>query len=124
MKNSVKGFTLIEVLIAMAVFSIAGIAIVSATSNSARSLGFVEQKMIANWVASNQLTEIHLEQSWPPKNNKKGMVEIAGAEWFWVQKVVATTNNDMKAVTVEVRQNEDQELPLSSLMTYVSKEGS
>jgi general secretion pathway protein I len=116
-----QGFTLIEVMLAMAVFSIAGIAILGTADTNARNLGHLESKIIANWVASNQLVEVTLDSSWPPKNNKKGKVELAGQEWFWQQKVIKTTDKDMRAIVMEVRIEEKDESALNSLMTYVAK---
>jgi general secretion pathway protein I len=115
-----KGFTLIEVMLAMAIFAIAGIALLSAADNNFRNLSHLENKILANWIASNQLVEISLDQSWPPKNNKKGMVEMASREWFWAQKVLKTGDKNMRAVMIEVRLLEDDKLALASVMTYVS----
>lgn len=108
-------------MLAMAVFSIAGIALLGASSNNARNMGHLENKMFANWVASNQLVEASLVDTWPPKNNAKGEVELAGRAWFWQQKVMKTTNEDMRAIVMEVRLKQDDELAITSLTTYVSK---
>ncbi len=107
-------------MLAMAIFSIAGIALLSAADNNFRNLSHLENKILANWIASNQLVEISLDQSWPPKNNKKGMVEMASREWFWAQKVLKTGDKNMRAVVIEVRLLEDEKLALASVMTYVS----
>ncbi|MGV2872841.1 type II secretion system minor pseudopilin GspI [Colwellia sp. E150_009] len=115
------GFTLIEVMLALGVFSIAGVALLSAASNNARNIGHLEDKMFANWVASNQLVAVSLDTTWPPKNNAKGEVEMAGRTWFWTQKVIKTTDKDMRAVVMEVRLHKDDELAVSSFTTYVSK---
>jgi general secretion pathway protein I len=120
-KPNAFGFTLIEVMLAMAVFAIAGIALLSASSNNARNIGHLENKMFANWVASNQLVATNLAETWPPKNNLTGGVELAGKVWFWQQQVIKTTDNDMRAVVMEVRLNEGDELAVTSLTTYVSK---
>lgn len=118
---SIKGFTLIEVMLAMAIFSIAGVAIVGAADTNARNLGHLEQKALASWVASNELVNVTLDDKWPPKNNKKGKVELAGVEWFWQQKVIKTTDENMRAVVMEVRLDEKQTSALTSIMTYVAK---
>lgn len=115
------GFTLIEVMLALAVFSIAGIALLSTASNNARNMGYLETKMFANWVASNQAVAANLEIKWPPKNNEKGEEELAGRNWFWLKKVVETTDKNMRAIIIEVRENKDDELATASLTTYVSK---
>jgi general secretion pathway protein I len=115
------GFTLIEVMLAMAIFSIAGIALLSASDNNIRNLSHLENKILANWVASNQLVAVTLDPTWPPKNNKKGTVEVAGQEWFWLQKVIKTENKNMRSVVIEIRNKEDEKLAITSLVTFVSK---
>ena len=121
LKSKSSGFTLIEVMLALGVFSIAGVALLSAASNNARNIGHLEDKMFANWVASNQLVTASLDSTWPPKNNAKGEVEMAGRAWFWTQKVIKTTDTDMRAIVMEVRLRKDDELAVSSFTTYVSK---
>ena len=115
------GFTLIEVLLALSVFSLAGIALLSTADTHFTNLSILENQMYADWVAADQLVEVNLEQTWPPKNNKKGKVELAGREWHWLQKVIQTTDKEMRSVVIEVRLDSDDKLALTSLMTYVSK---
>ena len=115
------GFTLIEVMLAMAVFSIAGVALLSAATNNARNISYLEDKMFANWVASNQLVATHLVETWPPKNNVKGEVELGGRAWLWQQKVVKTTDKNMRQIVMEIRLKESDELAICSITTYVSK---
>ena len=121
MTQTAKGFTLLEVLLAMAVFAIAGVALLGAAGNNFNNLGHLEEKMVANWVASNQLVSSHLDKSWPPKDKKKGQVEMAERQWYWQQKVIKTTDKDMRAIIIEVRRAEDDKQLVTSLMTYVSK---
>ncbi|MCH2056647.1 MAG: type II secretion system minor pseudopilin GspI [Thalassotalea sp.] len=115
------GFTLIEVMLAVAIFAIAGVAILGTAQNNLESLGALEQKSVAGWVAANQLTAASLNQQWPPKNNVKGKVEMAGSTWFWQQKVVRTQDNDLRQVTIEVRKNEDDKQALTELVTFIAK---
>jgi len=119
-----KGFTLIEVMLAMAVFAIAAVALLGGADNNFRNLSHLETKVMAGWVASNQLVNTKLASNWPPKNKKKGKVELAGREWFWQQKVVKTTDNNMRSVVMEVRLDEKSEHPITSYTTYVSKDKS
>ena len=117
-----RGFTLIEVMLAMAVFAIAGVALLGVADNNYRHINHIEEQMFANWVASNQLVEVSLDKTWPPKNNRKGKVEMAGRTWFWQQKVSKTANKELRAVTMQVRLNEDDELVSASLMTYLAQD--
>jgi len=123
--NSSKqlGFTLIEVMLALAIFSIAGLALVSTANSNIRNTSHLEEKIQAGWIASNQMTQVLLERKWPLKNNAKGEVELASQIWYWRQRVIATTDNNMKAVVIEVRKEEGSDKPISSVMTYVAKDG-
>ncbi len=121
MNRSIFGFTLIEVMLAMAVFAIAGVALLGAADNNFRHISHLEEKMFANWVASNQLVAASLSDTWPPKNNQKGEVEMAGRKWFWQQKVIKTENKEMRAIVMEVRTSEDEELAVATLMTYLAQ---
>jgi general secretion pathway protein I len=116
------GFTLIEVMLAMAVFAIAGVALLGVADNNYRHISHIEEQMFANWVASNQLVEASLDKTWPPKNNRKGKVEMAGRTWYWQQKVIKTANKELRAVNMQVRLNEDDELVIASLMTYLAQD--
>jgi|TARA_B100000767_G_C19273542_1_gene332386 general secretion pathway protein I len=117
-----SGFTLIEVMLAMAVFAVAGVALLGVADNNYRHISLLEEKMLANWVASNQLVELSLVTTWPPKNNLKGNVDMAGRTWYWQQKVIKTDNNLLQQVIMEVRLNEDDELVSASLETYLSQD--
>jgi general secretion pathway protein I len=122
--NSMKlaGFTLIEVMLAMAVFAIAGVALLGVADNNYRHISHLEEQMFANWIASNQLVEVSLDKTWPPKNNRKGKVEMAGRTWYWQQKVSKTTNKELRSLVMEVRLNEGDELVSASLMTYLAQD--
>jgi general secretion pathway protein I len=117
-----RGFTLLEVMLAMAVFAIAGVALLGVADNNYRHISHIEEQMFANWVASNQLVEVSLDTTWPPKNNRKGKVEMAGRTWYWQQKVIKTANKELRAVNMQIRLNEDDELVSASLMTYLAQD--
>lgn len=118
----VKGFTLLEVMLSMAVFAIAGVALLSTANTNLINLNAFEEKIIASWVASNQLVETKLINNWPPENNDKGSVEISGQTWFWQQKAAKTADDDLRQLTVEVRIAEDDDNSIASLVTFVTRE--
>ena len=114
-----KGFTLLEVLLALTVFAFAGTAIMNTASTSLMGTANLEMKTIASWVASNQLVEANLDKSWPPKK-KTGTSEMFGIEWHWKIDVIATEDKNMRAISVEVRETENAKYPSASYITYVS----
>ncbi|NMP17006.1 type II secretion system minor pseudopilin GspI [Thalassotalea sp. Y01] len=117
--NKANGFTLIEVLLALTVFALAGTAVMNVAATSLNGTANLEVKSIATWVASNQLVEANLQQQWPPKK-KNGKEEMAGHEWHWQSIIQETEDKNMRAITIEVRESEDDKYPLASLVTYVS----
>lgn len=117
------GFTLLEIMVAMFIFAVAGAAIVKTTSEHINSVGKLEEITFATWVANNQLTRATLlsEKTWPPKNNERGSVEMLDRTWYWQQEVKATNDENLKALTVIVGLDPDYEGTISSVTTYVVK---
>ncbi|TLU65822.1 type II secretion system protein GspI [Thalassotalea litorea] len=116
-----RGFTLIEVMIAMAIFAIAGTAIIKVASSSLLGTARMETNTVAQWVATNQLVVVSLEKNWPPKKNQKGEVEMLDRQWHWQQIVEETEDETMRAVTIEVRLDPSDEYPVAQMMTYLSQ---
>lgn len=108
-------------MLAMAVFAIAGVALLAVADNNYRHISHLEEQMFANWVASNQLVELSLDKAWPPKNNRKGKVEMAGRTWYWQQNVIKTTNKELRAVNIQVGLTEGDKLVSANLMTYLAQ---
>ena len=92
----VRGFTLIEVMVALSVFSLAALAALQAASGHLTGLSALQDKTFAQYVASNRLAELSLEQKWPLEDKRSGQQEQADVTWYWQQQV-----------TVKVMKNED-----------------
>lgn len=118
-RKKVNGFTLVEMLLALAIFAYASASILNVVSQSASNIGLLQQMTFASWVAQNRLTELQVETTWPPKQNHKGEAEMAGLKWFWRQQVVETADPRMRAVTVSVYEFEDSKSSIYDLETYV-----
>lgn len=59
-----RGMTLLEVMVALAVFAIAGLAVMKTASEHLSGLNYLEQKTLATWVVENQLVQQKLEAKW------------------------------------------------------------
>lgn len=113
-----KGFTLIEVLVAMAIFALAGVAVLKSATEQINSLGYLEEKALASMVADNQLTLMMLQKS-PPRTEKKGKTEMAGRTWYWTIKPTATAANQLRAIDLLVSTSESRNNSIVSVRTYV-----
>ena len=116
-----RGFTLLEILIALAIFAYAASAIVKLVGQSANNINQVEKMTFASWVASNRLAELQAEANWPPKNNHKGEVKMAGNIWYWRQQVTKTEDDNLRSVNVQVSLDKAFKSNIYDLTTFVSE---
>lgn len=97
-----RGFTLIEVLIALAFLAIAMSAIIATVGSSIRNAAQLQDKTFANWVAMNELTTLRLTPAWPAVGTQKGNAEMVGQKWNWQAKVSTTQDPDLLRVDIDV----------------------
>lgn len=95
------GFTLLELLVALGVFSLAALALVNLTSESVRSQARVETRALGGIVADNLAVEASIGPV-PPLGRTDGSLGLAGREWRWTREVAGTDDPDIRRVTVEV----------------------
>ena len=118
---SCRGMTLLEVMVALAIFAVAGIAVMSSVSQQLVGLTALEEKTIATWVADNQLVEVKLRKNWPGLSWTNGKEEMGGQTWYWRWHGVETQDASFRALDVEVRNEEKAKDPRVTLRTYVSR---
>ncbi len=104
MKRRLQGFTLLEVLVALAILAIAMAAVIQAASDSARTQAILQERTIAGWIAENVIAEQQLENRWPDAGSRfSGETTMAGREWHWSVEVQATPEPDLRRLDVRVR---------------------
>ncbi|WBA17809.1 type II secretion system minor pseudopilin GspI [Salinivibrio kushneri] len=117
--NSQQGMTLLEVLVAVAIFAVAALSVMKATGQHTRSLSRLEQKTLAAMVADNQLAEVVLSAKVPDKATQ-GTTEMAGQQWQWQLAPVATETGQLRAVDMSVAAVAETDNPLVTVRTYVA----
>ncbi len=85
-----KGFTLIEVMVAFAIFATAAIGIYSSISVSTLSASRIEAKTLAHWVAQNRWVEIQSDLQNVRLGRQTDTVTLAKQEW-WVETLIETS---------------------------------
>jgi general secretion pathway protein I len=98
-----SGFTLIEVLVALAIVAIGMAAVLGTLTSSASTVVYMRDKTLANWVAHNHIAEVRLQPQMPQLGNTEGDVDFAGQKWHWRQETVATAVQGMVRMDVHVR---------------------
>jgi len=98
-----RGFTLIEVLVAMAILGLGLGAITLTFGQYARSAGILQNRVLGTWVAHNRLTEIEIAPVWPDEGDSNGEVEMAGLTWRWDVVVGETSDEHLRRINIQVR---------------------
>lgn len=117
----VAGFTLIEVLVALAVVAVALIALVRAASVQVGSFDALRERTLAGWVASNVLTEMRLTTSLPATGRSDGRVRFASRDWRWVRDVKGTPDPGIRRVDIHVFLGNAHD-PSASLIGFAAQE--
>lgn len=98
----IGGFTLLEVLVALAIFALVAASVLTATARSLQIAARLEDKTLAMWIADNRLSEMQLAREPVADGREQGEVAFAGRRWQWQSEVEATSEADMRRVTLWV----------------------
>ena len=112
-------FTLVEVLVALAIISIALLAALRVAGGGTSSVGELRARMLAGWVAENILADQRARGEWPPTGILKGTQSQAGFEFTWREEVIATPNAAFRRVDIRVFAMPDESHPLARLTGFV-----
>lgn len=97
-----QGFTLVEILIAVAVVAWVLAAATGAASQAVQAEVAQQERTFAHWVAENVLTEYRLEPGWPDVDEYEGEAEMGDRSWRWRATVSETAVEDLRRIDVEV----------------------
>jgi general secretion pathway protein I len=113
-----SGFTLLEVLIALAILAILMVSAIKITAENIKNLWYLENKTIAAIIASNHAVQLRLDKEKP--ENQDGWDEMAGRRWFWQIKRIESTIAGVWHYNIDVFLEGDKE-PYFSLISDVAQ---
>ncbi|MGC1387204.1 MAG: type II secretion system minor pseudopilin GspI, partial [Steroidobacteraceae bacterium] len=97
-----RGFTLVEVLVALMIVAIGLAALMTAVSSTARTSGYLRDKTLAQWIALNRLTEVRLMVNKLGASADTGELEFANRTWHYDTRYFDTSVAGLKRVVVRV----------------------
>ncbi|MDN5849178.1 MAG: type II secretion system minor pseudopilin GspI [Nitrococcus sp.] len=114
------GFTLIEVLVAVAVLAIALGALIQAASESSAGVAWLRDRTFSHWVAMNELTSMQLRDVWNT-GEQDSRRRFAGREWPVHVEIRETSYPQLRRADVSVYDPEDEEQSLSRVTGLLRK---
>ena len=110
-----KGFSLIEVVVALFILSISVITIYNLIISTSVSTFKLEQKYLAKEVASNRIALIHTIEKPLKPTNRNGEMIMGGQNWLWEEEINKNMSNEFYDFTISVRPDNKDEY------TYITK---
>lgn len=122
--RAAKGFTLIEVMVALLVFGLIASAAAQVGSQYISSYERIRDKTFASWIADNRINEIRLERELPAVSDNSKDTDYGPFRWKVTTKVLSTAEPTMRRVDVAVaRYQEGRSKPyqVHSLSAFVGE---
>tara|TARA_R110002072_G_scaffold113986_1_gene243817 strand:+ start:5932 stop:6315 length:384 start_codon:yes stop_codon:yes gene_type:complete len=123
--RATQGFTLLEVMIAVAIFAIVSAALIKNATQTVQQTNYIQERSLAYWIAENQLNEIRSQprtnESYPSPGSDRVSVSMAGRDWELVVDYEATENADMRRVIVSVFNPLDLDNQVAQLSGFLGR---
>jgi general secretion pathway protein I len=98
-----RGFTLVEVLVALVIVAFGMGAVLAALSSAADTTARLRDKSLAEWIGFNQISTVRLALKGPSDGTTNGQIDYAGGQWLWQQVVDELQVPGIKRITVQVK---------------------
>lgn len=119
-RRAERGFTLLEILVALAIMSIVVLGFLRGNSLMIANADYLREKSLAGWVAMNRAAELRLAGKWLPESGAEGTALMGDRTWRWRATGKVSPDPDMQVVTIEVRPGEGQsDTPLADLTMFI-----
>lgn len=117
-----SGFTLIEVLIALAIVAIALGATLRAIGSLSTNTEAARARMLALWSADNALSELLISQQWPNAGRRVFACPQGGQLFVCRETVAQSETPSIRTVTVAVYRDASSDAELAAMATALQHE--
>ncbi len=115
-----RGFTLLEVLVAMAILSLGMIAVFSGMSQSLNATTRLRDKTLASWIAINQITELQVTGEYPGAGNRSDQVEMASMDWVYAMQISNIPQIEMRRIDITVSYADTPDDILATVIGFIA----
>jgi general secretion pathway protein I len=97
-----RGFTLLEAMVALVIVALGMMAVNGQLNRYVVAASFVEEKTLASWIATNEITALSVGATWPDLGKRDEDVEFAARKWRCQIVVSETDVQNLHRVDVSV----------------------
>ncbi len=119
-RQSAGGFTLLEILVALAVVSVVMAAAIRTSVITTRNTALLREKLVSHWVVMNEAARLRLADKNVPPGVENGEAVMGGRRWRWQRQTTTTADPQMHRVVISAGPAERQET-VSSLIIYLGQ---
>lgn len=119
--GAARGFTMIEVLVALTIIAVALSASLRAVGSLATGEADLHRRLLAGWSADNALAQLHLSHTWPDVGSQSFDCSQGNLELLCTERVSGTPNPLFRRVEVLVSMP-GREGNLAEMVTVVANE--
>ncbi|MFT5503695.1 MAG: general secretion pathway protein I [Gammaproteobacteria bacterium] len=115
-----KGFTLLEIMIALLIIVVGLVGVIESTGNSIWQSSHLKNKTLAIWVAHNQIALYRAKRTWNDTSNLNGKTEMANVDWLWKMTITPTDDKSLRRIDIEVYLDGHTEL-ITSMTGFIGQ---
>ena len=102
-------FTLIEVMVALAIVALSLSAVVASVSQMVLAASAMQERTYANWIAQNKISEIRLSDATPETSETSDQVNFASVDWDIRTTISETGVDRLFRIDVAVSYADDEQ---------------
>jgi general secretion pathway protein I len=121
MRRRSGGFTLLEVTVALAIVAIGLIAAFNGIIQMAHSTALLRDRALADWIATNTISDLRISGEFPDVGNFDGSTEYAGRAWRWEARVSETGVTDLRRIDMYVAFEELPEETITIVSGFIAR---
>lgn len=119
--HKAKGFTLIEVVVAVGIVAVALAVMVQSVTDLAMNNQRLKEQVFAQWVAHNVMERELLSMPKFQAGSQSGTEDLANNTWFWKRRIVKTTMPKFYQYEVDIYKRKDDKNAVYTLSAYYSE---
>ena len=115
-----SGFTLLEVIVALAVVALGLIAAFNGVIQITSGASYMRERTLASWVAMNELTRIRVDGTFPEVSESDGEVEYGLSTYRWSANVSETGVDNLRRIDMEIAYVDSPDDVIATATGFVS----